>query len=307
MTGLTARSIPNTMAAMPSAKANGIDIAYETTGDPTDPTLLLVCGLGSQLINFDPELCELFVARGLHVVRFDNRDVGQSTHIDARVDVRGAMRARAAGEPVDAPYTLSDMAADAVGLLDHLGVDRAHVFGTSMGGMIGQTIAVEHPARVRTLVSVMSTTGELDVGGSTPEAGRALLAPPARTREEYQEAAVRNAGIFGSPGLFDPERLRARADVAWDRGYDAFGVARQLVAVSASGSRAAGLAALDVPTLVIHGTEDTLIQPSGGRRTAELIPGAELLVVDGMGHDLAPPLWPRIVDAVAGFVAAHPD
>ncbi len=306
MTGLTARSIPNTMAAMPSAKANGIDIAYETTGDPTDPTLLLVCGLGSQLINFDPELCELFVARGLHVVRFDNRDVGQSTHIDARVDVRGAMRARAAGEPVDAPYTLSDMAADAVGLLDHLGVDRAHVFGTSLGGMIAQTLAIEHPARVRTLLSVMSTTGEPDVGGSTPEAGRALVAPPARTREEYQERAVTNAGIFGSPGLFDPERLRARAGAAWDRGYDARGVGRQLVAVNASGDRAAGLATLDVPTLVIHGSEDTLIQPSGGRRTAELVPGAELLVVDGMGHDLAPPLWPRLVDAVAAFVAAHP-
>jgi pimeloyl-ACP methyl ester carboxylesterase len=296
------------MAAMPTAAANGIEICYDTIGDPADPTLLLVNGLGSQLLSWDPEFCAALADRGFHVVRYDNRDVGLSTHVDARVDVLGVMRARAAGEALPpVPYTLSDMAADAVGLLDHLGVDRAHVFGTSMGGMIGQTIAVEHPARVRTLVSVMSTTGELDVGGSTPEAGRALLAPPARTREEYQEAAVRNAGIFGSPGLFDPERLRARADVAWDRGYDAFGVARQLVAVSASGSRAAGLAALDVPTLVIHGTEDTLIQPSGGRRTAELIPGAELLVVDGMGHDLAPPLWPRIVDAVAGFVAAHPD
>jgi pimeloyl-ACP methyl ester carboxylesterase len=295
------------MAAMPTAKANGIEIAYETTGDPADPTLLLVCGLGSQLTNFDAELCDLFVARGLHVVRFDNRDVGRSTHIDARVDVRAVMRARAAGEPIPAvPYVLSDMAADAVGLLDHLGIDRAHVLGTSMGGMIAQAVAIEHPHRVRTLVSVMSTTGDPDVGGSTPEAGRALLQPPARTREAYQDSAVRNAGIFGSPGLYDPDRMRAKAGVAWDRGYDAGGVARQLVAISASGSRSAALATLAVPTLVIHGTEDTLIRPTGGERTAAVIPGAELVMVEGMGHDLAAPLWPRIVDAVTAFAAAHP-
>lgn len=304
---MTGGSIPNTMAAMPTAAVNGIEIAYETTGDPADPTLLLVCGLGSQLVNFDDELCQLFVARGLHVVRFDNRDVGRSTHIAERVDVREVLRARAAGEPLPpVPYLLSDMAADAVDLLDHLGIARAHVFGTSMGGMIAQTLAIEHPERVATLVSVMSTTGEPDVGRSTPEALAALLAAPPASREEYQESAVRNAGIFGSPGLYDPERLRRRAGVAWDRGYEAAGVARQLVAVNASGSRAGGLAALHVPTLVIHGSADTLIQPSGGERTAELVPDAKLMIVEGMGHDLAPPLWPRLVDAVATFVAEHP-
>lgn len=304
---MTVRSIPNTMTAMPTAAVNGIEIAYETSGDPAAPTLLLICGLGAQLTNFDPELCDLFVARGLHVVRFDNRDTGRSTHGDARVDVRGVLRALAAGGPApDVPYLLSDMAADAAGLLDHLDIARAHVLGTSMGGMIAQTLAIEHPERVVTLVSVMSTTGERGVGGSTPEAQAALMGAPATTREGYQEAAVRNAGIWGSPGLYDPERLRRKAGIAWDRGYEAAGVGRQLVAVNASGSRAAGLAALAVPTLVVHGTEDTLILPSGGERTAELVPDAKLLLVEGMGHDLAPPLWPRLVDAVAAFVAEHP-
>ncbi len=295
------------MAAMPTAAANGIEICYDTVGDPTDPTLLLVSGLGSQLINFDDDLCALFAGRGFHVVRFDNRDVGLSTHVDARVDVRGVLRARAAGEPLPpVPYTLSEMAADAAGLLDHLGVARAHLFGTSMGGMIAQTIAIERPERVITLTSVMSTTGDRDVGGSTPEANRALLSAPATSRAAYQRAAVDHAGIWGSPGLYDRDRLRAKAGLAWDRGVDAHGVGRQLAAVNASGSRSAALAGLAVPALVIHGTEDKLIQPSGGERTAEVIPDAKLMLIEGMGHDLAPPLWARIVDAVAAFAAEHP-
>jgi pimeloyl-ACP methyl ester carboxylesterase len=293
------------MAAMPVAKANGIDICYETLGDAGDPTVLLVAGLGSQMISFAPELCAGIAGRGFHVVRFDNRDTGRSSRIDEPVDVLAAMRAAGSGEAPRVPYLLSDMAADAVGLLDHLGVDRAHLVGVSMGGMIVQTMAVEHPQRARTLTSIMSTTGDPDVGGSSREARAALFGPPARTRDEYQAAAVRNAGIWGSPGLYDEQRVRRVAGEAWDRGYDPRGTARQMAAVFASGSRSAALARLDVPSLVIHGTADTLVQPSGGERTAEVVPGAHLLLVEGMGHDLAPPLWPRLIDAVAEHAARH--
>ena len=303
---MTGRSIRNTMAAMPTAAANGIEICYDTIGDPAEPTLLLVNGLGSQLLSWDPEFCAALADRGFHVVRYDNRDVGLSTHVDARVDVLGVMRARAAGEALPpVPYTLSDMAADAVGLLDHLGVDRAHVLGASMGGMIAQTIAIEHPDRVITLTSIMSTTGDPDVGTPTGEALTALLAPPAQTREEYQESLVAHAAVWGSPGLYDTDRLRALGGDAWDRDHDVFGVGRQMAAISASGSRSRALAGLAVPTLVIHGTADTLVQPSGGERTAEVIPGATLLMIEGMGHDLAPPLWPQIIEAVTAHAAAN--
>lgn len=293
------------MAAMPVAKANGIDICYQTFGAAGDPTVLLVAGLGSQMISFAPELCGGIAERGFHVVRFDNRDTGRSSRIDEPVDVLAAVRAAGAGEAPQVPYLLSDMAADAAGLLDHLDVDRAHLVGVSMGGMIVQTMAVEHAHRVRTLTSIMSTTGDNDVGGSSREARVALFGPAARTRDEYQDAAVRNAGIWGSPGLYDEQRVRQVAGEAWDRGYDPRGTARQMAAVLASGSRSAALARVDVPTLVIHGTADTLVQPSGGERTAEVVPGARLLVVEGMGHDLAPPLWPRLIDAVTEHAARH--
>ena len=280
-------------------------ICYETLGDAGDPTVLLVAGLGSQMISFAPELCAGIAGRGFHVVRFDNRDTGRSSRIDEPVDVLAAMRAAGSGEAPRVPYLLSDMAADAVGLLDHLGVDRAHLVGVSMGGMIVQTMAVEHPQRARTLTSIMSTTGDPDVGGSSRKARAALFGPAARTRDEYQAAAVRNAGIWGSPGLYDEQRVRRVAGEAWDRGYDPRGTARQMAAVFASGSRSAALARIDVPSLVIHGTADTLVQPSGGERTAEVVPGAHLLLVEGMGHDLAPPLWPRLIDAVAEHAARH--
>jgi pimeloyl-ACP methyl ester carboxylesterase len=294
------------MAVMPVADANGIEIAYETMGDPADPTVLLVMGLGSQMVHWDPEFCQGIVDRGFHVVRFDNRDMGGSTRFDVAVDVLGVLSAGASGGEVPpVPYLLSDMAADAVGLLDHLGVDRAHLFGVSMGGMIVQTIAIEHPERVATLTSVMSTTGDPDVGMPTGEAMTALLAPPPQTREQLQDTAVHHAGVWGSPGLFDEARLRRAAGQAWDRGYNPAGTARQLAAIFASGSRSAALAGIDVPTLVIHGTADTLVQPSGGERTAEVVPDAKLLVVEGMGHDLAPPLWPQIIQALADHAGAH--
>jgi pimeloyl-ACP methyl ester carboxylesterase len=291
---------------MPTATANGIEICYETVGDPADPTLLLVMGLGCQLVHWDAELCGMFADRGFHVVRFDNRDTGGSTRWDEPVDIFALMQPADGGEPARVPYLLSDMAADAVGLLDHLGVDRAHLCGVSMGGMISQTIAIEHPERVLSLASVMSTTGDPDVGMPTAEALNEILRPPAQSRDEYLDAAVRQAGVWGSPGLLDEERSRRIHGEAWDRGHDPAGTMRQLAAILASGSRSAGLATLAIPTLVIHGTADKLIQPSGGDRTAEVVPDAKLMVIDGMGHDLAPALWPRLVDAVASHAAEHP-
>lgn len=290
------------MAAMPIAQANGIDICYDTCGDPADPTVLLVIGLGGQMVHWDAEFCQSIAARGFHVVRFDNRDTGLSSRVEQPVDVLAVLAGASGGDLPEVPYLLSDMAADAVGLLDHLGVDRAHLFGVSMGGMIVQTIAVEHPERVASLTSVMSTTGDPDVGAPTGEAMTALLSPPPQSREAYQDAAIRHLGVWGSPGLFDEARVRATAAAAWDRGYDPAGTARQLAAILASGSRSAHLARLEVPALVIHGTADTLVQPSGGERTAEVIPDAKLLMIEGMGHDLAPPLWPRIVDALVDHV-----
>ena len=294
------------MSALPTAKANGIEICYDTTGDPSDPTVLLVMGLGGQLIQWDPELCGLIAERGYHVVRFDNRDVGLSTHLEGGVDVFGLFASETGGsEPPSVPYLLSDMANDAVCLLDNLGVDRAHVVGVSMGGMIAQTIALDHPSRVLTLTSIMSTTGDPDVGLPTAEAMEALVVPPAQTRQEAEDGAVRQAQVWGSPGLFDEVHLRRLAGDSWDRCHEPMGIARQLAAILASGSRSSGLATLAIPTLVIHGTADTLVQSSGGERTAEVIPDAKLLMVDGMGHDLPRALWPTLVDAICGHFAEH--
>lgn len=291
------------MAAMPIAPCNGIELCYETFGAPDDPTMLLVMGLGSQMIHWPDEFCAALAGRGYQVVRFDNRDMGCSTRFDG-ADTPSVWAAIGGGDVV-VPYLLADMADDAVGLLDHLGTDRAHLVGVSMGGMIAQTVAIRHPRRVASLTSVMSTTGDPDVGTPTSEAMSALMAPPAATRQAYQDAVVRHAHVWGSPGLFDEERLRETAGRAWDRGYDPAGTARQVLAILSSGSRSTDLARLSVPTLVIHGTADTLVQPSGGERTAEVIPDAKLLVVDGMGHDLPPPLWPQLIDAVAGHAAEH--
>jgi pimeloyl-ACP methyl ester carboxylesterase len=295
----------NTMAAMPVATVNAIDVAYETFGDASDPTVLLVMGLGSQMIHWEVEFCEAVAARGFQVVRFDNRDAGESSRIDEPVDVLAVMSAAGSGDRPAVPYLLTDMAADAVGLLDHLGVEQAHLFGVSMGGMIAQTIAIEHPHRVRSLTSVMSTTGDPEVGTPTGEAMAALMSPPPQTREALQDVTVQRSTVWGSPGLNDEARLRRIAGEAWDRGYDPAGTARQFAAVLASGSRSAALAELRVPTLVIHGTADALVQPSGGERTAEVVPDAKLLMIEGMGHDLAPPLWPQVIDALAAHATGH--
>ncbi|MEX2626106.1 MAG: alpha/beta fold hydrolase [Ilumatobacteraceae bacterium] len=289
-------------ATLPS----GIELEYETFGSPDDPTLLLVMGLAAQLTMWDERLCEMFASRGLQVVRFDNRDCGLSTKFDGQsVDPMAVVSAVRDGGPVPSvPYTLSDMAADAVGLLDHLGVERAHVLGASLGGMIVQTMAIEHPARMASMTSVMSMPGDPDVGRPTPEAMEALLAPPPTEREAFIEAAERSL-TWASKRYGDPDRLRANAARDFDRSFYPDGAPRQLAAIYADGDRSERLAAIDVPTLVIHGRDDTLIDPSGGGRTAEVIPGARLVMVDDMGHDLPEPLWPSFVNTVTGHIAAN--
>jgi pimeloyl-ACP methyl ester carboxylesterase len=270
---------------MAFAHNDDISLYYETFGSTAAPTLLLVNGLGSQCINYPVAWCERFVTRGLHVIRFDNRDVGLSTKSTE-------------------PYTLSDMALDALAVLDAAGVERAHVMGLSMGGMIAQTIAIEHPERMLSMTSVMSTTGEPDVGRPSAEAWAQLTSPPSHDREGAVARSIAGLRIWGSPAYADEQRWRDDAERAFDRCFYPDGPARQFEAVGRSGSRADGLRAVTVPTLVMHGDRDTLIDQSGGRRTAELVPGARFELIEGMGHDYPPQLWDRWVDLVAGHVHA---
>jgi pimeloyl-ACP methyl ester carboxylesterase len=290
---------------MPTVEANGIEIFYERFGDPTDPALLMVCGLGMQSVGFEDELVERFAARGLQVIRYDNRDVGLSSWFDGAVDdVDAAIMTALVGGEVDAPYTLSDMAADGISLLDALGIGSAHVIGASMGGMIVQTMAIEHPERVRSMTSVMSTTGESEYGTPDPECLSALASvmAPAETREERVAAGVELQELIGTPSAWDPRRLRGRVELLVDRAYNPAGVARQLLAILASGHRGDDLPRVTAATMVLHGDADRLVDLSGGRRTAELVPGAELRVMEGMGHDLPPAYWDRAVQAVDDIV-----
>ncbi|HEX4420427.1 MAG TPA: alpha/beta hydrolase [Kofleriaceae bacterium] len=278
-----------------------IDIAYEQLGDPHAPPVLLIMGIGGQLIAWPDGLCDELVGRGLHVIRFDNRDVGQSTHLTGAPppDLAAAI----AGDHSSASYTLSDMAADAVGLLDALGVDSAHLVGASMGGFIAQTIAIEHPHRVRSLTSMMSTTGDRSVGQPHADATRALAGPPPTSREAIVQRTLDVFRAVGSPGFpADLEGIADRAGRAFDRAFDPLGMARQAVAVIASGDRTSRLRSLDIPALVIHGANDQMIDPSGGRATAAAIPGAELLVIDGMGHDLPRALWPQLATRIRALI-----
>jgi pimeloyl-ACP methyl ester carboxylesterase len=278
---------------------DGLELEYETLGSPNDPTLLLIMGFTAQLITWPDGFCALLAERGLHVVRFDNRDCGLSTKLDGReVDLGAVVTAALAGQPMpEVPYTLSDMAADAVGVLDLLDVERAHVLGASMGGMIAQHIAIEHPERVVSLTSVMSMTGEPEYGQPDSEAAQLLLTPPPNERAAYIERSADYA-VWASKRYFDPERARRDAARAYDRAFYPEGAGRQLAAIYASGPRTATLPDVKVPTLVIHGRDDRLITPSGGQRTAELVPGANLFLVADMGHDLPEPLWPLLVDAI---------
>lgn len=274
---------------MPFAHNGDCEIYYESFGDPADPALLLINGMTSQCIFYAEPWCRKFVDRGFFVIRFDNRDVGLSTSFaGARLD-----------PATGSPYTLSDMAADAVAVLDAVGVARAHIHGLSLGGMIAQTIAIEHPERVVTLTSVMSTSGEDEYRRAAPEAQALLTAPAPATPAQYVEQHIEGLRVYGSPAFADESRWRADAEAAVARSFRPDGPGRQFLASRASGSRADGLRRLRVPTLVIHGSHDTLIDPVGGRRTAELIPGAQLVIIEGMGHDYPPALWDRWCDLVA--------
>ena len=292
---------------MPTAAVNGIDLHYDVTGDDDGAPLLLVMGLGAQMVAWDDDFCAALADRGFKVVRFDNRDCGLSTWFDRvpGADVV-ALGAAMAGMPIEPPYLLSDMAADAAGLLDHLGIEAAHVVGASMGGMIAQTLAIEHPARVLSLTSIMSTTGDPTVGGPTGEALGVLLAPRPRDRAEAIERGVATTRAIGSPDHFDEERARAKATEFVDRAYNLDGIVRQLLAIVASGDRTERLRRLEVATLVIHGDVDPLVSPSGGAATAAAIPGAEHLVLEGMGHDLPPAYWAPVVEAITKLAARSP-
>jgi pimeloyl-ACP methyl ester carboxylesterase len=278
-------------------------LEYVTAGDPSHPPLLVVNGYTTQLISWPQGYIDRLVDQGLFVIRYDNRDVGLSTKLDGRHVSPGAVLSAALqGEPLpEVPYTLSDMAADGIGLLDHLGIDRAHIVGNSMGGMIVQTMAIEHPDRVASVTSVMSSTGDPRVGRPTPEARDALLAPPPTERAEYIEAS-QNSLVWASKRFADPAWLRTNAAAQYDRCFYPEGSTRQLAAIYASGDRSAGLAALDVPMLVIHGRDDTLITPEGGERTAELVAGSRFLLLADMGHDHPEPLWPVLAEAIGGHV-----
>jgi pimeloyl-ACP methyl ester carboxylesterase len=301
---------------VPSAAVNGIELAYEAFGDPADAPLLLVSGLGGQMVDWDEDLCAGLVDRGFFVVRFDNRDAGRSTHLSggpeghladgsdggSGVDVLAEIARVMSGEEPDAPYRLDDLAADAWGLLDHLGIEGAHLCGMSMGGMVVQAMAIAQPERVRSLTSIMSTTGDPDVGMPSPQVVAAMSEPPPTDRDGYVAAAVR--GHLAVAGVHaDADRARRRAERMWDRGVDRAGVGRQLLAILVSGSRSAGLRRLRVPAVVIHGDADPVIALSGGERTAECLQGCELLILEDVGHDLAPPTWPQVIDAIVSVAA----
>jgi pimeloyl-ACP methyl ester carboxylesterase len=291
---------------MPNVRANGIDIEYDEFGDRTARPVLLIMGLGAQMILWHEDFCTQLAARGHRVIRFDNRDVGKSSKLNhlGVPNVLLAMGAALARQPVSAPYRISDMAGDAVGLLGALDIDKAHIVGASMGGMIAQSLAIEHPTRVLSLTSIMSSTGNPDLPQARPEAISALLAPPPASRQASIERAVSVFRVIGSPGFpFDEAYVRERAALSYDRGFSPEGVVRQLVAIVASGSRTQALRSVTVPTLVIHGRDDPLVPLAAGQDTAAAVPGAELMVIDGMGHDLPRAVWPRIIDAISALTA----
>ena len=276
-----------------------ISIAYEeVAGDPADPPLVMVHGIGQQMIGWRPEFLHALAERGLRVIRFDNRDVGLSTHLDGMPDIRALL----GGDASSAPYTLHDMAADTLGVLDELGLESAHVLGISMGGMIAQTVASIAPERVRSLTSIMSTTGERAASEPTEQARAQLLQPRPTNADEAEQRAVESAQVIGSPGMVDEEWERTRGRTHYERAYDPAGFARQLAAIWASGDRTEAVRRISVPTLVIHGEVDPLIPVTGGRATHAAVDGSELLVIEGMGHDLPRQLWPRIVGAIADHV-----
>jgi pimeloyl-ACP methyl ester carboxylesterase len=282
------------------ARANGIDICYEIFGDAGAEPLLLIMGLAAQMIHWDDDFCRQLAARGFRLIRFDNRDIGKSSKMTGgkRLTPLELLKLRFLKIPVAAPYKLLDMAKDTIGLMDTLGIKSAHLVGASMGGMIAQETAISFPERVRSLTSIMSTTGNPKIPPPTREAAAMLMAPPA-TKEEYFERYAQTWKILRAGSFPQDEALdRGRAERNFERGLNPAGVGRQLRAILASGSRKDRLASVKVPTLVIHGTVDPLVRPEGGKDTAASIPGARLLMVEGMGHALPIPMWPQIIDAI---------
>jgi pimeloyl-ACP methyl ester carboxylesterase len=286
---------------LPVAAVNGLSIAYEIDGDLGDAPVLLIHGLGRQLIEWDPALVERITAAGYLVIRMDNRDVGLSTHLEEKLALGEIRRALERGDDVVVPYLLSDMAADSIGLLDHLGVGAAHVVGVSMGGMIGQTLALDAPGRVLTLTSIMASTGNWEVGTPSAAGTRALFHAPPPDDVNAIEATLETRELLATPGAFDAAAERALIAAAINRSFDPAGIGRQLAAIWASGDRTARLRSLNVPTLVIHGTADHLVGISGGEATAAAVPGAQLVAIEGMGHDLPQ----RHRDEVLGAIIAH--
>ena len=291
-------------ASFTSTDNRQIELEYDHFGNPTDPALLLIMGFTAQMVAWDEEFCTQLADRGHFVIRFDNRDCGLSTKLHGVPSNSDAviMAAMMETEMPPVPYTLSDMAADAMKVLDHLNIERAHIMGASMGGMIAQTVAIEHPHRVKTLISIMSQPGELTVGQATPEAMELIVTPAPSDRDEYIAFAPKWQ-LWQSKKYRSDEVSRRNAIRDFDRSNYPEGGPRQMAAIYASGSRAEGLQKLQIPTLVIHGTEDQLITPSGGERTAELIPNSTLLMVDDMGHDMPQPLWPLYLDAITKHTA----
>jgi pimeloyl-ACP methyl ester carboxylesterase len=280
------------------APANGVELCFQEMGDPAGEPLLLVMGLATQMIAWDEGFCSLLAERGFRVIRFDNRDIGRSTKLagagaPSLVDTLSGRRASAA-------YLLRDMSADSFGLLDHLGIESAHIVGASMGGMIVQTMAIEHPERVRSLTSIMSTTGSRFTGLPTLKAFGVLFSKRPADRDSFIERGVHTFKVIGSPGYpFDEDRVREMAGRAYDRGVSQAGVARQLHAITASGDRTSRLEGVDLPATVIHGNRDPLVRISGAKATARAIPNARLKIVDGMGHDLPRELWPLFAEEIA--------
>jgi pimeloyl-ACP methyl ester carboxylesterase len=287
---------------MPNVTANGIQIEYDTVGDRSLPALLLIAGSGAQMNLWDDEFCELLARNGLFVIRFDNRDAGLSTKFDAAggPDMTAAFKAAMEGKAVESAYSLDDMADDSVGLLDALGIEKAHICGISMGGMIAQVISYRHPKHVLSLISIMSTTGNPDLPRGRPDAIAAVVAPAPEERGAYVEHYVNIWRRIWSPGFpFEERRVRTFMENSYDRSYYPRGMARQNIAILANGDRSPSLSSIKVPTLVIHGADDPLIPVEGGKDTARVIPGARLLIINGMGHDMPKGVLAEIADAIS--------
>jgi len=284
---------------MTRAQVGEMEFEYETFGRPSDPAVLLVMGLGAQLIHWPERFCQMLAEGGYRVIRFDNRDAGLSTKFDGvEVDFLGLLAAALEGQKVvNAPYDLSDMAGDGFGILDELGIEEAHIVGASLGGMIAQTMAIDEPERVISLTSIMSATGSREVVDIPDDSLGLLLTPAPTERSEYLDYSA-NYAIWCSKKYFDADLAREYAAASYDRSYYPDGSGRQIAALLASGDREALLAELQVPTLVVHGRDDRLLLPSFGERTAESIPGSNFLLLSDMGHDLPEQLWPVVVDAI---------